>query len=288
VNNLGKTVIVVRAMYGLKSSGVAWHAKFSETLRSMDFKPSYAHPDVWMKPATTPDGFKYYEYILVYVDDVLVISAAPGLIMKTIQQAYHLKDSPTAPTTYLGAAIKEWSIPSETRKVWSMKCIQYLKEAIKNVELELAKSEHCLRGKPTTPMQTGYQLELDVSPVMRPDQANYFQSLIGILRWAVELGYIDINIDVALLSSHLAEPSLGHLEQALHIFSYLKYHATSHLIFGPNYVSWENASFQDHDWKEFYHDAKESIPPNAPEPRGHVVQMNAFIDANHAGNKVTR
>jgi len=98
-NNVGNTVIVVRAMYGLKSSGAAWHAKFSETLRSMDFKPYYADPDVWMKPAATPDGFEYYEYILVHVDDVLVISAAPGPIMKTIQQAYRLKDSPTAPMT---------------------------------------------------------------------------------------------------------------------------------------------------------------------------------------------
>jgi hypothetical protein len=64
-SNIGRTVIVVRAMYGLKSSGAAWHTKFSETLRSMNFKPSYADPDVWMRPAIKPDGFKYYEYILV-------------------------------------------------------------------------------------------------------------------------------------------------------------------------------------------------------------------------------
>ena len=43
-HNVGKTVIVVRAMYGLKSSGAAWHAKLSETLHSMDFVPSYADP----------------------------------------------------------------------------------------------------------------------------------------------------------------------------------------------------------------------------------------------------
>jgi hypothetical protein len=208
--------------------------------------------------------------------------------MKTLQKAYHLKDQPTPPTTYLGATIKESSIPNETRKVWSMNCIQYLKEAIKNVELELSKSGHRLRGKPSTPMQTGHRPELDVSSVLGPDQANYFQSLIGILRWAVKLGRINIHIDVALLSSHLAEPRLGHLEQALHIFSYLKYHTTSHLVFDPNYVVRENAGFQKYDWKDFYHDANEAIPHNVPVPRGHVVQMNVFIDANHAGNKVTR
>jgi hypothetical protein len=37
-NNVGRTVIIVRAMYGLKSSGAAWPAKFSETLREMSFQ----------------------------------------------------------------------------------------------------------------------------------------------------------------------------------------------------------------------------------------------------------
>ncbi len=287
-NNVGKTVIVIRAMYGLKSSGAAWHAKFSETLRSMNFTPSLADPDVWLRPATKDSGFEYYEYILVYVDDILVLSAAPLPIMKTIQATYRLKDPPAPPSTYLGATIKPWSIPNETKPVWSMNCVQYLKEALKNVELELSKSNYCLKGKPSTPMQAGYRPELDVSPVLGPDQANYYQSLIGILRWAVELGRIDIYIDVAMLSSHLAEPRIGHLEQVLHIFSYLKHHANSHLVFDPQYVSWEKADFQDHDWQEFYKDASEAMPPNAPEPRGHAVQMNAFVDASHAGNKITR
>jgi len=287
-SNVGKTVIIIRAMYGLKSSGAAWHAKLSDTLRGMNFRPSYADPDVWMRPATKYCGFQYYEYILVYVDDILVISASPSPVMKTIQKAYRLKEEPCPPKTYLGAAIKSWTLPGEVKPIWSMNCIQYLKEAIRNVEQELSKSGLCLRGKPNTPMQTGYRLELDISPVLGPDQANYYQSLIGILRWAVELGRIDIYVDVALLSSHLVEPHTGHLAQVLHIFSFLKAHLNSHLVFDPNYVAWENASFKKYDWREFYSDAKEAIPPNAPSPRGHPVEINAFVDANHAGNKVTR
>jgi hypothetical protein len=205
-NNIGKTVVVVRAMYSLKSSGAAWHAKLSETLRSMDFTPSYADPDVWYKAAKKEDGFKYYQYILVYVDDILVIAQKLMPIMATIQKAYRLKEEPCLPKDYLGAKIKNWSIPNETRQVWSMNCTQYLKEAVKNVENELAKSNYVLRGKPNTPMQSGYRPELDISPILGPEQANYYQSLIGVLRWAVELGRIDIYINVALLSSYLAQP----------------------------------------------------------------------------------
>ncbi len=179
-------------------------------------------------------------------------------------------------------------MPNESKPVWSMGCVQYLKEAIKNVEIELSKSNHCSQGKPSTPMQTGYRPELDVSLVLGPEQANYYQSLIGILQWAVELGRIDIYIDVAMLSSHSAEPRLGHLEQVLNIFSYLKNHTNSHLVFDPQYVAWEQADFQEHDRQEFYKNVKEAIPTNAPKPREHAVQMNAFVDANHAGNKITR
>jgi hypothetical protein len=41
------------------------------------------------------------------------------------------------------------------------------------------------------------------------------------------------------------------------------------------------------DWTEFY-DVEEELPPNKPKPRGHLVNISAFVDANHAGNVVTR
>jgi len=287
-SRVGQTVIIVRAMYGLKSSGAAWHAHLSETLYSMGFKPSLADPDVWYKAACKEDGFEYYEYILVYVDDILAISHSPKIIMETIRKQYRLKEEPTAPKQYLGAVIKKWSIPGETRQIWSMSASNYIKEALRNLELELAKAGKTLKGKPSTPMQVNYRPELDVSPVLDPEQANYYMSLIGILRWAVELGRIDIFIDVSLLSSYMCQPRIGHLEQVLHIFAYLKHHEQSNMVFDPNDITWEADAFVKHDWTEFYKDAKESLPPNAPTPRGHPVQINGFVDADHAGNRITR
>ena len=40
--------------------------------------------------------------------------------------------------------------------------------------------------------------------------------------------------------------------------------------------------------KELYPDAVEEIPPNAPKPKGKPVQMSVFVDADHAGDKITR
>jgi hypothetical protein len=112
-HRVGQTVIVVRAMYGLKSSGAAWHAQLSSTLISINFQPSLADPDVWIRAASKLDGYEYYKY---NVDDLLVISHYPGKAMQTIQTAYRLKEEPTPPKTYLGAMIKDWYVPGDYRQ----------------------------------------------------------------------------------------------------------------------------------------------------------------------------
>ena len=74
-------------------------------------------------------------------------------------------------------------------------------------------------------MVTSYRPELDVSPVLKQSEVSYYMSLIGILRWIVELGRVDIYLEVSVMSSHMAIPREGHLEQLLHIFAHLdKYH----------------------------------------------------------------
>ena len=137
-------------------------------------------------------------------------------------------------------------------------------------------------------MQHGYRPELDVSPLLDEDQANYYASLIGVLRWAVELGRIDIHIDVSLLSSYLAQPRIGHLQQVLHIFAYLRCHEQYKLVFDHNSVDWDEQQFPVYDWTEFYGAIKETLPTNAPTPKGNPIQMNVFVDADHAANKITR
>ena len=50
---------------------------------------------------------------------------------------------------------------------------------------------------------------------------------------------------------------------------------------------WGN-KFHAVDWKDFYPEANVPIPPNVPEPRGKCVQLNCFVDADHAGNQITQ
>ena len=78
----GKVFIVVRALYGLKSAAAAFRAFMASKLEELGFKSNVADPDVWMRAATKENGDEYYEYVLMYVDDILAISTdAKGLLL---------------------------------------------------------------------------------------------------------------------------------------------------------------------------------------------------------------
>jgi hypothetical protein len=97
----GTVIKVVCALFGLlKLSGASWRAMFNNSIRNMGFQPSIADPDVYLRVFAKPDGFKYYEYdILVYVDDVLIISHAPEEHLKVIQATYELNPASVGPPT---------------------------------------------------------------------------------------------------------------------------------------------------------------------------------------------
>ena len=80
-----------------------------------------------------------------------------------------------------------------------------------------------------------YRLELDILLICNHFEINYFQNLIGVLRWIVELGRIDIVYKVSSLSKFLAQPRTGHIYQALHIFKYLEAHIDNEISFDPLY-----------------------------------------------------
>ena len=87
-----------------------------------------------------------------------------------------------------------------------------------------------------TPLCTGYRPEEDVSPGLDEDDTTYYQELIGVLRWAIDLGRIDIYCEVFMLSSHLALPHEGHLQQAFHVFGYLTQNPKKSIYFNPGCI----------------------------------------------------
>jgi hypothetical protein len=67
-----------------------------------------------------------------------------------------------------------------------------------------------------------------------------------------------------------ANPRLGHLEAIYHVFAYPKRHPDKGWLAYDSKCPDIDERFFHHnaEWKEFYGDVTEELPPNMPEPRG--------------------
>ena len=82
----GHTLVIVKALYGLRSSGARFHEALANTLRKEGFVPTKVDPDLWMRPAGT-----CYKYICVYVDDLLVVMKEPSTFFENLSKKHGYK-----------------------------------------------------------------------------------------------------------------------------------------------------------------------------------------------------
>jgi hypothetical protein len=208
--------------------------------------------------------------------------------MEQIQSLFKFKnDEVKPPDVYLGAKLEKKLVNGVV--CWTMSSLQYVSTAIDNVVNKLKEQGKTLPTKCGTPMAHKYRPEEDESDELEGTEITYFQELIGMLRWSIELGRVDIAMEVSMLSSHLALPRIGHLQQVLHIFGYLKQNPKKMLVFDPREPNISEDKFAPKaDWHDFYRDAVELVPDDAPPPRGMGVSIYCFVDSDHASNRVTR
>ena len=171
---------------------------------------------------------------------------------------------------------------------WAISPSKYVDEAVNNCEKWIQENmpEHKHSSRATNPFPTDYDPDLDTTNELDEDQATYYQSQIGILHWIVELGRVDITTEVSLLASHVALPRKGQLQTVFHIYGYLKKRHNSRLALDPSYPEIDMRVSHQADWADFYGDVKEAIPDNAPEPSGKSIILRAFVDSDHANDKV--
>ena len=255
----------------------------------MGFESCKANPDLWFRPATrSVDGFKYYEYVLLYVDDCLAISHNAISVLKHLDKYFQMKPGSIGhPDIYLGAKLRSIRLSNRVT-YWSMSSAKYVQEVVRNIEdyIERNLEGRKLKRSPTYSWPTNYMAKDNESPELPPTLASYYQHLIGILHWIVELGRVDQVTEVSLLASHMAMPRRGHLNAALHVRAHLKSQSNARMVFDPTYLDVYHQAFKRQDWVHFYGDVREVIPTNAPEPRGKDVDLRLMVDSDHAGDKV--
>ena len=132
----GKTAIIVRALYGLASSGASDRNHLADCMCHLGYKSCLADPDLWYRPeAREEDKFKYYSYVLRYVDDCLCIHHSAEEELNKIGKLFQMKAGSIGdPDIYLGAKVKPMKINNGVGTAWAISPSKYVNEPVNSCE----------------------------------------------------------------------------------------------------------------------------------------------------------
>ena len=77
IENVGKRAKIVRALYGGKLAGSDYWRHVRSAMEESGFQSSKADPDVWFRGSIKDYGTDYYQYVLLYTNDILAIIEHP-------------------------------------------------------------------------------------------------------------------------------------------------------------------------------------------------------------------
>ena len=264
----GHTLIISKALYGLRSSSLRWSERLADVLRDMGFFPSKAEADIWMRKVDD-----HYEYIGVYVDDLVVSSRNPGKIIELLKDSHGFKLKGTGPISFhLGC---DFFRDEEGNLCYAPK--KYIEKMLENYRRIFGQYP-----KPcAAPTVKNDHPELDSSDLLDIEMTKVYQSLIGALQWVIQIGRWDVTTSVMTLSRFRAAPREGHLERVKRIHGYLRKMKDGVIRIRTEEPDYSNLPTVEHDWSHTqYPDAREPIPDDAPEPLGKPIVMTTFVDAN--------
>lgn len=265
----GCNLVIYKALYGLRASGVRWRHLCDQRLQELGFFPSKAEPEVYMR-----DKGDHYEYIAVYVDDLMIASKEPQAIIDALINRFKFKLKGTGPVEFhLGCNYVRDE--DGTLCLTPRKYIQRMMDAYKLM----------FGGMPSTkfssPLEKGDHPELDTSEELDMDGIRKYQSLIGALQWCITLGRIDIATAVMTMSSFRAMPRQGHLERLKRIYGYILKFKESAIRVRTELPDYSDLQEPVVDWDaSVYGDVTEDVPTDIPRPLGKPVVHTAYIDAN--------
>ena len=278
----GKKLIIQGNLYGLKSASAVFHSVASECMRKMGFRPTKVDADLYMRKKDD-----HYEYLALYVDDVLAWGKDPLKIVEEIKGTFKLRGI-GFPDYYLGADVKkiEEKHLQDDGVVLGISARTYIQNT-------LEKLSKLLDGGPfhkaKSPMMDSYHSELDDTPILNEINASKYRALIGSANWVVTLGRFDVAYATSNLARYSIQPREGHLIALKRVFGYLRTFPSGETLVNTRKMDHsEYKSELPPAWTEFYPDAGEVIPTNAPEPLKMEGQITIYVDADHAHDVVTR
>ena len=101
--------MIVRALYGGKSANADYWRHVRHAMTELGFQSCKDDFDVWFRPSTKSDGTDYYQYVLIYTDDILAIMEEPERFLRDeLGNVFTLKESSIGPPIqYLGNKVSQ-------------------------------------------------------------------------------------------------------------------------------------------------------------------------------------
>ena len=271
----GHTLLIHKALYGLRSSGQRWHERFADIMRSIGFFPSLADSDIWMRR-----NDNIYEYVAVYVDDLAIAMINLKELTDTLSKTYSLQLKGVGTMKFhLGCDF--FRDPDGTLGFGPLK---YIDKMMGNYE----KFFNDAPREYSSPLEKNDHPELDITELLDAEGIKKYQSMIGELQWAVSLGRFDILTAVMTMSQYRVAPRTGHLLRLKRMYGYLQRFKNGVIRVRTDKPDHSHLPDIEHDWAySVYGDVEELIPQNMPEPLGKSVLLSHYKDANLYHNLVT-
>ena len=183
----------------------------------------------------------HYDYVCVYVDDLLIVSKRPQEFFDTLVEKYGYKLKGVGPPEYhLGGNFGR--DPDGTLFLSAEKYVSKLMDGFERMFQKLP-------YKASSPLVDGDSPELDTSELLDEEGIRIYQSMIGALQWCVSLGRFDILCAVMALSSFRTAPRKGHLDRAKRVYGYLRKHNRFGIRFRTGLPDMSGVEpMPEHDW----------------------------------------
>ena len=151
------------------------------------------------------------------------------------------------------------------------------------VKQHLKHNNMFLRNGTKTPLLANHGAKGVISNELVQINSSYYASFIRMLWWVVEIGRLVIICEVLMMSSYIAMPREGHLQQIFHIFTYLTMYHNYRIVLESLYPKIDEKEFEKRDCKNFYGNLMEEIPSNAPLALNQEFIARAYVGADFAG-----
>jgi hypothetical protein len=212
-----------KALYGLKQAGRAWNEKILDALLQLQFTPLDSDSCVFVHRG---DG--YVMFIVLYVDDLLIISSSlPRLVhlKSKLSQLFEMTDMGEA-HYILGLKI----IRNRSARQLSLSQQEYVRRVVERYGMT-----NC--NPATTPLTAGTVLSKDDCPSAPPAtpvtiNGHTYASIVGAIMYAMLGTRPDLAYAVGCLSRFNSNPGATHVTALKHVLRYLAGTTDYQLVYG--------------------------------------------------------